>query len=58
MKIRNEEERDFRAVEELTKKDFWNIHVPGCNEHYLVHILRNHSDFVPELDLKMVSTFM
>ena len=42
MIIRNEEERDFRAVEELTKKAFWNIHVPGCNEHYLAHILRNH----------------
>ena len=51
MIIRNEEERDFRAVEELTKKAFWNIHVPGCNEHYLVHTLRNHSDFIPELDL-------
>ena len=50
MIIRNEEERDFRAVEELTKKAFWNIHVPGCNEHYLAHILRKHSDFVPELD--------
>lgn len=31
MIIRNEEDRDFRAVEELTKKAFWNIHVPGCS---------------------------
>lgn len=50
MIIRNEEKRDFRAVEEMTKKAFWNVSVPGCNEHYLAHMLRGHPDFVPELD--------
>lgn len=50
MTIRNERPEDFRAVEELTKKAFWNVNVPGCSEHYLAHILRSHADFVPELD--------
>lgn len=50
MIIRNEEAKDFRAVEELTKKAFWNVNVPGCNEHYLAHMLRKHPDFIPELD--------
>ncbi len=50
MTIRNERPEDFRAVEELTKKAFWNVNVPECSEHYLVHILRSHADFVPELD--------
>ena len=48
--IRNEGTEDFRKVEEITRSAFWNIHVPGCNEHYLVHIMRNHRDFIPELD--------
>jgi len=48
--IRREEPRDFRAVEELTREAFWNLQVPGCDEHYLAHILRDHRDFVPELD--------
>lgn len=48
--IRKEETKDHRIVEELTREAFWNLHVPGCDEHYLVHILRNHPDFVPELD--------
>ena len=48
--IRNELEKDFRQVEELTREAFWNLYVPGCNEHYLVHIMRNHPDFMPELD--------
>ena len=48
--IRNETERDYRIVEEITREAFWNLYVPGCEEHYLVHILRDHPDFVKELD--------
>jgi putative acetyltransferase len=51
--IRKEEKADYRIVEELTKKAFWNIHAPGCNEHYLVHMMRNHPDFISELDYVM-----
>lgn len=48
--IRNEQAGDLREVEELTREAFWNQSVPGCNEHYLVHVMRNHPDFIPELD--------
>jgi predicted N-acetyltransferase YhbS len=51
IKIRNEEESDYQRVEELTRKSFWNLYMPGCNEHYLVHVMRSHKDFLPELDL-------
>lgn len=51
IKIRNEEEADYQRVENITRKSFWNLYVPGCNEHYLVHIMRAHEDFVPALDL-------
>ena len=37
----------------MTRKAFWNLYVPGCMEHYLVHIMRDHQDFLPELDLVM-----
>jgi len=53
--IRKEEPRDFRKVEELTRKAFWNLHSPGCDEHYLVHVMRSHEDFIAELDLVMES---
>lgn len=49
--IRNEVEEDYRIVENITREAFWNLHTPGCDEHYLVHILRKHEDFIPELDL-------
>ena len=48
--IRNEEEADYTKVEEITRKAFWNLYVPGCTEHYLVHVMRHHEDFLPELD--------
>lgn len=50
IELRPEGPADFRAVEELTRNAFWNHHAPGCDEHYLAHILRESSDFVPELD--------
>lgn len=50
MLIRNEEKRDYEEVERITRKAFYNLYVPGCVEHYLVHVMRGHEDFVPELD--------
>lgn len=49
--IRREIEGDFRTVETLVRDAFWNVNVPGCNEHYLAHVMRSHPDFIPELDL-------
>ena len=48
--IRNERESDYKNVEDITRKAFYNVYVPGCMEHYLVHIMRGHEDFIPELD--------
>ena len=50
MTIRLEAEKDYRIVENLTREAFWNQYVPGCDEHYLVHMMRAHEDFIPELD--------
>lgn len=48
--MRNETPDDYRAVEDMTRKAFWNLYVPGCCEHYVAHILRTHKDFVSQLD--------
>ena len=47
--IRLETEKDYRAVEELTREAFWNVYKPGADEHYYVHQMRTHPDFIPEL---------
>ena len=51
MIVRNEKETDHRHVEELIRKEFYNLYVPGCTEHYLARVMRGHEDFIPELDL-------
>ena len=47
--IRNETPADYRAVETLTRESFWNVYKPGADEHYFVHMMRSHPDFLPEL---------
>lgn len=49
VEIRPEREADHHATEEMTMRAFWNKHHRGCNEHLLVHKLRNSEDYVPEL---------
>ena len=50
IQIRNEQPHDYQRVEEITRKAFYNLYLPGGTEHYLVHIMRTHEDFLPELD--------
>lgn len=48
--IRPETPDDYRTVENINREAFWNLSVPGCDEHYFAHVMREHADFVPELD--------
>lgn len=52
--IRNEVKNDYREVEELIREAFFNLYVPGCNEHYLAHVIRSHEDYIPDLDFVAV----
>ncbi len=47
--IRLEEEKDYKRVEEVAREAFWNLYVKGASEHYIVHKMRSHSDFIKEL---------
>lgn len=47
--IRLEKEGDHLEVETITREAFWNLYIPGCNEHLLIHKLREHCDFIPSL---------
>lgn len=50
MKIRLEEEKDYKIVENLVRETFWNVYRPGCFEHLVIHNLRKDPCFVKELD--------
>lgn len=47
--IREERVEDYKETELVTMRAFWNEHFPGCNEHYLVHVLRDSEDYLPQL---------
>ena len=49
--IRREEEKDHRAVEELTREAFWNVYHPGATEHLIVHQLWNKKHVIKDLNL-------
>lgn len=49
--IRPETPADYRTVENVHREAFWNVNFPGCDEHYLAHVLRESPDFIPELSL-------
>lgn len=53
-KIRLEQPEDYLETEIVTREAFWNHFSPGCDEHYLLHIMRNCPDFIPELDFVAV----
>ncbi len=35
----------------VTRAAFWNVYCPGCSEHYLLHVMRQQSFYLPQLDL-------
>ena len=51
--IRLETQKDYAETEFLVRESFWNVYRPGCLEHYLLHVMRSHEDFIPELDFVM-----
>lgn len=51
--IRLEKEEDYREVEELVRKSFWNVYRPGCTEHFVLKKLREDPNFISELDFVM-----
>jgi predicted N-acetyltransferase YhbS len=53
MKIRLEQPKDYREVENLTREAFWNVYRPGCTEHFVLNQYRTNPDFIPELDFVM-----
>ncbi|WP_158588709.1 ribosome small subunit-dependent GTPase A [Butyrivibrio sp. X503] len=47
--IRKETKEDFYNTEHMVMRAFWNIHGPGCNEHLMVHKLREAKEYLPDL---------
>ncbi len=56
IKLRQERKEDFFETENVIREAFWNHYSPACNEHYLIHIMRNSPNFIPKLDIVAIDT--
>ena len=55
LKLRLEQPADYREAEQVMREAFWNYYSLECTEHYLLHIMRNSPNFLPELDFVAVA---
>lgn len=53
--IRPVEPADYHAVSTMTRDAFWDKYQPGCDEHYLVHMIHQNNVAAPGLDLVAVA---
>ena len=47
--IRPEKPEDYKATEVMAMRSFWNKYWPGCTEHFLIRIIRESDDYLPEI---------
>jgi len=47
--IRDETEKDYLESEAMIRRAFWDLYKPKCDEHYLTHVLRDSSVYLPLL---------
>ncbi len=51
--IRLEKKEDYRKTENLIREAFWNVYKPGCDEHFVLHCMRESTAFIPQLSFVM-----
>lgn len=49
--IRKTDKINYYQTENLTREAFWNLYRSGCDEHLVLHQLRESNSYVEELDL-------
>lgn len=54
IELRRERPEDYSETERVVREAFWNHFCPGCDEHYLLHIMRGCPAFLPQLDIVAV----
>ena len=48
--IRLETPKDYRETEAMVREAFWDVYKPGCDEHLVIHKLRDSAAFIKGLD--------
>ena len=48
--LRATKKEEYRQTEMVIREAFWDLFRPGCEEHLMVHQVRDSSDYLPDLD--------
>lgn len=48
--IRKTDKSELFQTENITREAFWNLYTPGCNEHLVLHQLRESNSYIEGLD--------
>lgn len=48
IEIRPENENEYFETEAMVRRSFFNKHQPGCDEHLMVHVMRDHPLYLKE----------
>ena len=48
--LRATKREEYRQTEIVIREAFWDLFRPGCDEHLMVHQLRDTADYLPDLD--------
>lgn len=49
--IRPEKPEDYRESENMIRESFWDVYKPGCEEHLIIHKLRESPALIKKLAL-------
>lgn len=52
--IRPEHKEDYYQAELTIQRAFYNVYMPGCEEHLLLHELRDSKDYLPSLSFVFI----
>lgn len=52
--LRKVNPNDYKEVEILTREAFWNVYMPGCCEHLVIHNMHRDKRSIEELELVAV----
>jgi predicted N-acetyltransferase YhbS len=50
MNIEIRKYHDYRETENLAREAFWDVYKPGCDEHLVLHQIRQSKAFIQEMD--------
>lgn len=62
--IRKEEPADYKDTELMAMRSFWNKYKPEADEHFLIRIIRESEDYIPEIsricwnDISIINSYV